>query len=100
LDAFIDFGDAGGCPVNDHSVRRTHAHPHHPAPTRGFLVSHQSVIFAVWLGIPLFALVAANLYQWRARRLLSQSRRDVSSLGDRRLSTAAAADRPISRIAS
>jgi len=33
-------------------------------------VSHQSVIFAVWLGIAVFAVVAANLYQWHSRRLL------------------------------
>ena len=63
-------------------------------------MSHQSVIFAVWLGIAVFALVAANLYQWHSRRLLSQSQRDVSSLADRRLPTAAAVDGSISRIAS
>ena len=97
---FIYFGDVGGAPVHDHSLRRTHAHPHHPARTRGILVNHQSVIFAVWLGIGVLALVAANLYQWHSRRLLSQSRRDVSSLADRRLPTAVAVDPSISRIAS
>lgn len=55
---------------------------------------------ADWLGIAVFALVAANLYQWHSRRLLSQSRRDISSLADRRLPTAVAVDPSISRIAS
>ena len=97
---FIYFGDVGGGPVHDHSLQRTHAHPHQPEPARGFLVSHQSVIFAVWMGVAVFALVAANLYQWHSRRLLSQSQRDVSSLADRRLPTAEAVDGSISRIAS
>jgi hypothetical protein len=63
-------------------------------------VSHQSVIFAVWLGIAVLALVAANLYQWHTRRLLSQSRREVRLLADRRLPAAVAANRSTSRIAS
>jgi hypothetical protein len=79
---------------------RTHARPHQPVPARGFFVNHQSVIFAVWLGIAVLALVAANLYQWHTRGLLSRSRREVSSLADRRLPPAVAVDSSISRIAS
>ena len=63
-------------------------------------MSHQSVIFAVWLGIAALALVGANLYQWRARHLLSRSQREVSSLADRRLPTPVAVERAISQIAS
>ena len=63
-------------------------------------MSHQSVILAVWLGVAVFALVSANLYQWHARRQLSRCRREVSSLSDRRLPTTVAAHRTISRIAS
>lgn len=63
-------------------------------------MSHQSVIFAVWLGVAVLALVAANLYQWHSRRLLSRSRRDVSALPDRHLPIGASSDLTISRIAS
>jgi len=35
-------------------------------------VNHQSVVFAVWLGIAVVALVWANLYQMRTRRLLNR----------------------------
>ena len=97
---FIDFGDAGGIPLKDDLFRRGQANPHQPVRTGGFLVNHQSVIFAVWLGIAVLALVAANLYQWHTRRLLSRSRREVSSLADRRVPTTVAVDGSISRIAS
>jgi hypothetical protein len=35
-------------------------------------VDHQSVTFAVWLGIPLLALIGAIFSLWRTRRTLRQ----------------------------
>jgi hypothetical protein len=39
-------------------------------------VDHQSVKFAVWLGIAVVALVSASLYMWHTRRLLNQVQQD------------------------
>jgi len=33
-------------------------------------VDHQSVTFAVWLGLPVLALIGANITLWRTRRHL------------------------------
>jgi hypothetical protein len=62
-------------------------------------VNHQSMIYAVWLGVAVLAFVWANLHLWHTRRLLGQTQREVSSLADRRV-PAAATDTSISRVAS
>jgi hypothetical protein len=98
VDQFIDFGDVGAGCAKDHS-RRTHAQLHQPEQTRGILVNHQGLIFAIWLGMAVLALIWGNLYQWHTRRVLSQTQHEVSSLADRRVPTAAP-DISISRIAS
>jgi hypothetical protein len=42
------------------------------APARGHLVDHQSVTFAVWLGIAVLALVWASISLWHTRRVLTR----------------------------
>jgi uncharacterized membrane protein (DUF485 family) len=49
------------------------------APARGLLVDHQSVKFAVWLGIAVLALICASLYLWRTRRVLNQVQQDCAA---------------------
>ena len=39
-------------------------------------MNRQSVVFAVWLGIAVVALVCGNLYQWHTRRLLNGHQQD------------------------
>jgi hypothetical protein len=62
-------------------------------------VNHQSMIYAVWLGVALLAFVWANLHLWRTRRLLGQTQKEVTSLAARR-SPAAATKASIARVAS
>lgn len=40
-------------------------------------MNHQSVVFAVWLGIAVLALVWAYLYQWHTRRLLDRPQQSI-----------------------
>ena len=43
----------------------------------GLLMNHQSVLFAVWLGIAVPALVWGEFSVWRARHLLKQVQIDA-----------------------
>jgi len=42
-------------------------------------VDHQSVTFAVWLGLPVLALIGANITLWRTRRHLRSFRQDTAA---------------------
>ena len=52
---------------------------------------HQNVALGVWLGIAVLALIWASLNLWRARRLLSQLRKDAPVPEGRPVSSAATA---------
>jgi hypothetical protein len=62
-------------------------------------VNHQSMIYAVWLGMALLAFVWANFHLWHTRRLLGQAQREVTSLAERHV-PAAAKGALVSRVAS
>ena len=66
LHQFCDVTD--GC-AKDNSPRRAPTRPRQ-STSQGIFVDHQSVTFAVWLGLPVLALIVAYITLWHTRRQL------------------------------